>query len=149
MPRQIAYLALVVALCPLAYADTTLQVHGAWIREAPPGASVLAAYLILENPGTKTETLVSISSPDFAAGEIHVTEIKNGMASMTRLTSMAIPAHGRQVLAPSGAHLMLMRPRRALHAGDSVTLRLRFKSGKTLSTSAAVMRTESAPGHPH
>ena len=149
MPRRIAHLVLLAMLYPLAYADTTLHAYGAWVREAPPGASVLAAYLTIENPGINTETLVSVSSPEFGAGEIHVTEIKNGTASMTRLTSMAIPARGRQVLAPSGAHLMLMRPRRALHAGDSVTLRLRFKSGKTLSTSAAVMRTESALDHPH
>ena len=149
MSRRITHLVLLAALCPPAYADTTLHAHSAWVREAPPGASVLAAYLTIENPGPKTETLVSVSSPNFAAGEIHVTEIKDGTASMTHLTSMAIPAHGRQVLAPGGAHLMLIRPRRALHAGDNITLRLRFKSGKTLNTPATVTRAEHTPDHSH
>ncbi len=149
MARRILYLMLLAALWPSAYADTMLHAHSAWVREAPPGASVLAAYLTIENQGDKTETLVGVSSSDFAGGEIHVTKIENGTASMTHLTSMTIPAHGRQVLAPGGTHLMLMRPRRTLHAGDNVNLRLRFKSGKTLSIPTAVMRTESAPDHQH
>lgn len=146
---RITPLLFLAVLCPSAYAETMLHAHSAWVREAPPGASVLAAYLTIENQGAKTETLVSVSSPDFAAAEIHVTEIKNDAASMRRLTSMAIPAHGRQVLAPNATHLMLMRPRRALHAGDNITLRLRFKSGKILSTSAAVVGIESGSEHQH
>lgn len=149
MPYRITPLLLLALLCPPAYADTLLYAHSAWVREAPPGASVLAAYLTIENPGTQAQTLTSVSSPDFAAAEIHVTEIKNGTAAMTRLASTDIPARGRQVLAPGGAHVMLMRPRRALRVGDSVTLRLRFKSGKILSIPAAVVHAEHAPAHQH
>lgn len=149
MPRSILYLMLLAVLWPSAYADTMLHAHSAWVREAPPGASVLAAYLTIENQGDKTETLVGVSSSDFAGGEIHVTKIENGTASMTHLTGMTIPAHGRQAFAPGGAHLMLMRPRRTLHAGDNVNLRLRFKSGKILSTTAAVVRAEHVPVHQH
>ena len=41
----------------LAVADSSVVVRDAWVREAPPGAPVLAAYFTLENPGSKADKL--------------------------------------------------------------------------------------------
>jgi len=135
--------------CLAAVADGTVVARDAWVREAPPGAQVLAAYLALENPGTKADKLVAVLSPDFARVEIHATEIRDGIARMIALDTLPIPAHAVVKLAPGGYHLMLHRPRRALAAGMSVTLQLRFDSGARLTVVAPVRRAESDAAHDH
>ncbi|HEX9626965.1 MAG TPA: copper chaperone PCu(A)C [Acidiferrobacterales bacterium] len=132
-----------------AQAAETIQVEDAWIREAPPGAAVLAAYLTLENRGDAERALVGADSPDFGRIEIHATRMKNGMASMEQLKHLKIAARGREALAPGGTHLMLMQPRRALRAGDRVTLTLRFAGGANLATEAVVRRDEQPDDHHH
>ena len=140
MRRRFLLLMLLTFLGAPAYAATALQVRDAWIQEAPPGATVLAAYLVIANTGAQAQTLVSVSSPDFAAVEIHTSRIVNGTASMAHLNDLTIPAQGQQVLAAGGTHLMLLRPKHALHAGDAARLRLHFSGATTLDVTAKVMR---------
>ena len=149
MRRLFLPLILLAALGNTTYAATALQVQDAWIQEAPPGAPVLAAYLVIANPGASAQTLVSVSSPDFAAVEIHTSQIVNGVASMTPVKNLTLPAQGQQRFAPGGAHLMLLQPKRALHAGDPVRLRLHFSNATTLDVAAQVRRAVPDTDHPH
>lgn len=149
MRRLLLPLILLATLGTTTYAATTLQVQDAWVQEAPPGATVLAAYLVIANPGAQAQTLVSVSSPDFAAVEIHTSQIINGVASMTHLKDLTIPAQGQQVFAPGGAHLMLMQPKRALRVGDPVRLRLHFSDATTLDVTVKVQRAAPDTDHHH
>ena len=149
MRHLFAPLLLLATLGAATHAATPLLVRDAWVQEAPPGATVLAAYLVITNPGAQAHTLVSASSPDFAAVEMHASRIIDGTASMTQLKDLAIPARGQQVFAPGGAHLMLLRPKRALRAGDPVRLRLHFKGAATLDVTAQVRRAEPDTHHHH
>ncbi len=133
----------------LAVADSTVGVRDAWVREAPPGTQVLAAYLTLENPGPNADSLVSVLSPDFAKIEIHATEIHAGIARMHALNALPVPPHAVVKLAPGGQHLMLRHPRRSLAAGMNVKLELHFESGARLTVSAPVRRAESGTMHQH
>ena len=132
-----------------AVAASTVVVRDAWVREAPPGAAVLAAYLTIENPGSKAEKLVAVSCPDFNKVEIHATEIRDGVARMLALTALPIPPHAEVKLAPGGNHLMLLQPQRALVAGMNVKLELRFDSGTRLTVVAPVRRAESSATQHH
>lgn len=140
--RQLQYglCALLLALAPATYAETDLRISNAWIREAPPGSSVLAGYLSIENAGTAAVTISGISSDDFSAIEIHRTVIENGMARMLSIGQLDIPAGGSFVLEPGGYHLMLFNPGRALTTGDSVELLLHVKNGPCLPVNAPVLR---------
>lgn len=135
--------------CLFAVADNTIVVRDAWVREAPPGAPVLAAYLTLENPGPKEDKLVAVLCPDFGKIEIHATEIRAGVARMIALDALPIPPHALVKLAPGGFHLMLHQPRRALAAGANVKLELRLGSGTRLTVVAPVRRAESGAAHHH
>jgi len=135
--------------CLIAVADSTIVARDAWVREAPPGALVLAAYLTLNNPGTKEDKLVAIHCPDFNKVEIHATEIRDGIARMKSLDDLPIPPHATVKLAPGGNHLMLHSPRRALAAGMSIKLDLHFGSGMRLTVDAPVRRAGSGPVHHH
>ncbi|HWR88241.1 MAG TPA: copper chaperone PCu(A)C [Acidiferrobacterales bacterium] len=132
-----------------AVADSTIVVRDAWVREAPPGAAVLAAYFTLENTGTKEDKLVAVLGPDFDKIEIHATEIRAGVARMLALDALPLPPHALVKLAPGGYHLMLHHPRRALAAGMDVKLELRFDSGARLTVVAPVRRAESGATHHH
>ena len=121
-------------------ADAELQVSNAWIREAPPGTSVLAGYMTITNPAAIAKTITAVSSPSFRSVEIHRTVIENGMARMLSVGPLEIPAGGSVALAPGSYHLMLFEPVRALVAGDMVDLRLQTGSGPCISVGVPVVR---------
>jgi hypothetical protein len=104
-----------------------VRVSAAWARPTPPGAKAAAAYFTLES--AEGDTLSGAESADSLtnAAELHEMfhDAKGGMG-MRALASLAVPPHGRVTLAPGGTHLMLTGLRRALVAGDTLVLRLRF-----------------------
>lgn len=119
------------------FADSDLHRHepaveGAWIREAPPVAKVMAGYLTIHNPAEEAVVLEGAESPLFDRIEIHRTGMKGGMASMERQQGVTIPARGQVKFAPGGLHLMLMGPKKPLVAGSTATITLRFKGGHAL-----------------
>lgn len=96
-----------------------------WIREAPPGAHVMAGYVVIRNRTDATIRCDTATSPDFGAIEIHRTLVEGGQSRMLRDQVVEVPARGSAALTPGGYHLMMFRPQRALPAGEhaSVTLR--------------------------
>lgn len=147
--KRFAVGAMLMLTSLFAVADSAIVARDAWVREAPPGAPVLAAYFTLENPGSKADKLVAVLCPDFDKIEIHATEIRAGVARMIALDALPIPPHAMVKLAPGGQHLMLHRPRRALAAGMNIKLELRFDSGTRLTVLAPVRRAESGAVHHH
>jgi len=123
------------------HADTGLSVTDAWIREAPPSATVHAGYLTVVNSSPDAVTITGVSSPDYGGSEIHRSWVKDGIAHMQPVDSLDVPAAGQVSLAPGGYHLMLFRPVRPLHAGNTVTLRFATSSGDCVSFNATVKRS--------
>lgn len=140
--RHITLVALLLAiiLSAGARAENGLQADGAWIREAPPGSTVLAGYLNLTNSGATPVTVTGVSSPDFGSGEIHLSRVDAGMATMIPVAELLIPPGKEIRLQPGSYHLMLFRPVRELHDGDVVTLRLQLAEGECLQANATVLR---------
>jgi copper(I)-binding protein len=66
--------------------------------------------------------------------------MQDGMARMVAQDSMPIPAGGELSLEPGGYHLMLMRPKAALAAGDEVAVTLKFDDGSSLEVSMPVRK---------
>jgi copper(I)-binding protein len=106
-----------------------LEVSDAWVREAPPGADVMAAYARLTNRGAKAITLEGASGPDFDSVEMHRTTMDKGTMRMLAEKSLRLAPGASTTFEPGGLHLMLFEPRRALKAGDKTTLTL--QCGKT------------------
>lgn len=140
MKRLIALTTLALVTTTAA-AATTVVVKNPWIREAPPAASAMAGYMVLENSGATVQALTGATSTAFDDVMAHRTVIKNGMASMVHVAKVEIPAHGKLVFAPGGYHLMLMQPKRALHVGDKVKITLEFANGSKLPVEYTVRKT--------
>src|SRR5690242_1630014 len=130
MRRGYFLLLLALVTAPLFAADgPSIRAGKVWVRPAPPGVTVLAGYLTLENLTDAPLQLTAVSSPDFDSVEMHQTVEKDGVASMQPVDAVTIPAHGKTEFLPGGYHLMLMQPKRDLGIGSMVTLRLSFSDG--------------------
>lgn len=122
----------------VAQAAGQLMVDNAWIREAPPGASALAGYMTIMNKSDSPRVLVGASSPAFGMVMLHRTVMEDGMAKMVHQKSITIPAGGMITFEPNSYHLMLMKPKQALKAGDMVEITLKFKNGETMTVTHKV-----------
>jgi copper(I)-binding protein len=122
-------------------ADTTLQVENAWVREAPPGAHMMAGYMTVKNPGASEVALTAVDSPAFAHVMLHKSATVDGVARMIHQDKIVIPAHGLVELKPGSYHLMMPAPERRLVAGDRVDFILRFSNGETLRVQADIVKT--------
>ncbi len=116
-------------------------VHDPWVREAPPSARILAAYMTLKNTGDKSQVVTSASSPAFERAMMHKSEILEGMAQMVHIENLEIPPHGQVEFKPGGYHFMLMGRKQPLRAGDEVSLTLVFSNGSTLTVNAEVLKS--------
>jgi len=142
MRRLFPLLALCTCLlAPAALADgPSTRVSHVWIRQAPPGVTVMAGYFTLENLTAKPLDLTGIISPDFGSVMMHQSVVKDGQESMVDVPKITLPAHGSVEFKPGGYHLMLMNPKKNLYAGDMVSLTLTFSDGSQLAILAYVRR---------
>jgi len=127
-----ACLVLALTLVPAASKAAGVSVRDAWIRETPPGITMMAGYMELRNNTSRSQVLVAARSPDFETVMIHRTIVKDGMASMVHASQIEIAPNASLLFAPRGDHLMLLNPKRTLRAGDPVVINLEFRGGLVL-----------------
>ncbi len=92
-----------------------------------PGQTMSVAYFVLQ-AGPSAVTLREVSSPDFAAVEMHATIIGDGVAEMLPLDAVTVAEHSAVTFAAGGNHLMLKRPQEVVEAGDVVTLEFHYEA---------------------
>lgn len=130
--------ALLLGAAPAQAASVTIE--GAWIREAPPGATVLGGYMTLRNPGSRADRLLRVQTPAAGKVEIHEMAVQDGVMSMRPLSSLALPAGATVVLKPRGTHMMLMDLKRPLRAGARVPMTFVFERAGTVRRVVPVQR---------
>jgi copper(I)-binding protein len=146
MLRRLSLACLMLVLPLAAWSDgPSVRASHVWIRQAPPGVTVLAGYLTLENLTDKPLTLTGLSSPEFGAVELHKSTVKDNVESMEPVARLDLAAHASIEFKSGGYHVMLMQPKKNLFAGDTVTLDLTFSDGSELAIMAPVRRD--APAH--
>lgn len=119
--------------------ENSITVINPWIREAPPGMTVLGGYLSLKNNSDSLVSIVGSSSSYFKKVEIHKTEVStNGVSRMVQKERVKIPQRGIQVFEPGGLHLMMMQPIRTLTAEDVVDVTFKLENGNEIKFMAIV-----------
>ena len=133
---------------PFARGESGISVKDPWVRQNPPGTSVTAAYMVIENPAGADELLEVICGCS-AEGSLHVIEMKEGSDSMVmkEVPSIAVPPGASVALSPGGSHVMLMGLSGDM--GESVVLELRFRSGARISVTAPVLDPSAAQKRSH
>jgi copper(I)-binding protein len=128
---QGAAMAVLVAACAPTETPQGRAVTAAWARAADSGATG-GAYLTIVNHDSVTVELVSVATVLAASAEVHESMQHDGMSHMMPRTSVSIGARDSLVMAPGGMHVMLNQLTRALTAGDSVPLTVRFSNGDSV-----------------
>lgn len=118
----------------VAHAEGRLVVTDAWIREAPPGASMLAGYAKLKNAGDAPISVLTVQSDAFRMASLHETVVAGGVSKMRELHRLDLAPGATAELEPGGKHLMLMQPRGEVHAGDRVDVRFLLGDGERVET---------------
>lgn len=121
--KRMMALALVAVLPAGAFAQDVVKgdlvISGPWSRATPAGSEVGAGYLTIANRGTATERLVSFTTDAAAQPEVHEMTNEGGVMKMRPLaTGLAIPPGSTVKLAPGGYHLMLLKLKKPLVAGQ-------------------------------
>lgn len=124
-------IAFVLALAAKASAAPEIAVSDAWIR-ALPGKLPAGGYFTLHNGMTKALTLDGAASPACKSLMLHKSDTMGGMASMSDVATIDVPAGGAVRFSPGGLHLMCMEPGPQLRRGTEITVTLHFKSGVSL-----------------
>ena len=133
--------AFTLAACNQPSVDS-IEINGAWIREAPPGATAMAGYLSISNNSDKNIILHSANSPAFKAIEFHRSIEKDGVYRMVPNLHIHIAANSTFELKPGDFHLMLFNPTNALKQGDTVNMELVFSNDRVISTTIPVKKAQ-------
>lgn len=104
-----------------------LTVTSAWARATPPGASMGAIYLRIENGSTNSDRLLKLKTSVASSAGVHRTEIVEGIARMREVAVLHVAAGEKVEFAPGGLHVMLMGLKKPLIAGKTFVLELVFE----------------------
>ncbi len=123
-----------------------ISVVDPYVRMAPPGAKVTAAFMVIKNSGDKEAQLVRANTQAANITELHNHINDNGVMRMRQVKEIAVPAKGEAVLKPGGYHVMLIDMKAPLKEGDHVVIKLGFADGSSKEVHAPV--TKSSIGMP-
>ncbi|MEL7487711.1 MAG: copper chaperone PCu(A)C [Pseudomonadota bacterium] len=131
--------------------ENELSVKDAWVRSAPAGRPMSAAYLTICNGENSENRLVSVDAGDLATAELHeTTTTEDGVSSMRPVEAFSVSPGDAFSLKPGGAHVMLIGLSRPIEDGDSISLKLGFANGETINVEAtARSNADAADQHRH
>lgn len=126
-------------------ATGALKVENAWARETPPGADVGAAYMLIRNPGRRSDRLLSAWTPRAARVEFHTMIRDVNMVRMQRIEPVHVAAQGDLALEPGALHAMLFGLRTPLRKGERFPMTLLFERAGRVPITVRVYETQAAP----
>lgn len=129
------------ALAQFSYAGDFITIDNSWVREVPPGSSVSAVYMTINNNG-EDDRLVAISSDISENAELHTSMVnENDVASMEMMKVLDIPSGETVELKPGGMHIMLIGLKESLVDKKSVNLELTFEKAGLIDIEIPVKRS--------
>jgi len=119
---------LVLGISNNVHATSKITVTESYIKPNIPGSNITAAYMTINNAGSKAVRLEKISSTISDQIEIHQHSMINGMMSMRQVDSISIDAQSNVTLKPSGLHLMIFSLKQQITEKDVIPLTLYFSN---------------------
>ncbi len=135
-----------------AKAGDILIVHP-WSRATPVNAEVAAGFFTLKNEGETADRLVSATGEIAEVTQVHEMAVDdNGLMTMKELANgLEIPAGGEVTLKPGSYHIMFMKLKRPVVAGESFKGTLTFEKAGTVTVEykAEAMGKDGGAAHDH
>lgn len=120
-----------------------LSVSSAYMPQ--PVSDMAAGFLTVANKGGAEDKLTSVTSDTAGSVTLHGTSGQ----TMTEVTSLTVPAHGRLVLKSGGYHLMFEKLKQQPKQGGTVTLKLHFATSDPLTVEMPVRSATYNPATGH
>jgi copper(I)-binding protein len=120
------------------YASRDVTVAHPWVRATPGGAKVGGVYLEVKAKRGSGDRLVGARSPIAGSAEIHNHIMEQGVATMRRVDSIAVPGGKSVILRPEGFHIMLIDLKEPLKEGDLTKVTLVFEKAGEIDVDATV-----------
>jgi copper(I)-binding protein len=152
MNRLIMSLLMAAAFVAGPAAADAPAVTQAWARATPPGATVAAVYLTIDNAGGAADRLVSVSTAVADRSEVHATVREGDVVRMRRIEPLDVGAGERVAFEPGGRHVMLMGLQAPLVQGSRIAVTLEFEKAGPVRVEADVLAgdaTDPHAGHHH
>ena len=107
--------------CQTSWANP-VTVSKAWVRPTGPGQTVAGAYLDIT--AKQPARLVAARSPLSPDVQIHWMQMDGDVMRMREVAAIELPKNRTVSLKPGGYHLMLMKLKKPIQAGETVPLTL-------------------------
>lgn len=125
--RRTLFLVLALLVAPQAIAAKEVLVDKVWMRESVPGQT--AATVQLNLYVTRDATLLGVSSPLAASGEIRQVMKRGGKMQQRTLRDLKLAGHSNTLFGERGLYLMLVGLKQPLNVGDKVPVTLSLGMG--------------------
>lgn len=140
MKKALTVIMLSLGFVNFSCAQAQIEITDSWVRETPPGTTITAMYMNVENKGDEDDVLTSVSSQISKSAEIHQTSVDDkGVAKMEMVESVSVPAGASVQLKPGGMHIMLIDLEEPLKSGDEVEVELVFEEAGKIKVQAKVV----------
>lgn len=106
----------------------TLQFIHPHIPQPAATAQVAGGYMAISNDGAQPDRLIGVSSKIAKSASLHQSSVDaNGVASMSPVEALEIPAGDTVLLEPGGYHIMFMGLTGRFSEGDMLPVTLTFE----------------------
>ena len=124
----------------------SIHIAQPWSRATPKGATTGAGYMTITNSGTTPDRVSCVSSDASAQCQIHSMTMEGGVMKMRPVEGGLEIKPGETVtLTPSGFHMMLVKLKHPLEAGQTVKATLKFDKAGTVDVDYPVMALGASP----
>lgn len=114
-----------------------LEVREAWARTSTQGMNS-AVYFVIQNHNAGADELTGAASDAAEVVEIHETKMEGDVMKMNRVEAVALEPSAKVEFKPGGYHVMLIRLKQNLKAGDEITVTLQFRDSPDITVQATV-----------
>jgi periplasmic copper chaperone A len=131
------------------YALKSLKIDHPFARATPPGAKTGGVFVTVENTGSQSDRLMSVSSPVAGVAELHEMSVDAGVMRMRGVAALEVKPGETLQLKPGGYHVMLSELRQPLKVGDRFPMTLKFQNAGAVEVSVWVeeMGASSSSAH--
>ncbi len=122
-----------------------------WSRATPANAEVAAGFFTLKNEGSAADRLVSATGEIAEVTQLHEMAVDaDGLMTMKELANgLEIPAGGEVALKPGSFHIMFMKLKRPVVAGETFKGTLTFEKAGTVTVEYKAEAMGKDGGHDH
>jgi len=131
------------------YALKSLRIDHPFARATPPGAKSGGVFVTVENTGSQSDRLLSVSSPVAGVAELHEMSVDAGVMRMRFVSALEVRPGATLELKPGGYHVMLSELKQPLKVGDKFPLTLKFQNAGAVEVSVWVEEMGAGAGAAH